>query len=813
MSATFSLAAKHFSTLEFRLSYVETASVSWQKAKIAHFEVSAALFEELGERLVSRPEVALAELIKNSYDADAQTCSVEFEKDRIVVKDDGHGMSESQFLKNWMVVSTQAKGVERYSKLYRRSMAGSKGVGRFSARFLGHALILRSVANDPTVGKKTRLTATFDWRAITREKNIATVEVQYDVELANEEEACGTSLTIYPLRKEAQRISVSQIKTDILRLTDPIAGLEPPPFTHFGNDGIAVDPGFSVLISGINSQDIIGSGPVLLQKEILDSYVGRVRAWVEGEELRYQVYWRGQALPVAEDSVSIREIAGPFTHEALQKLDSSTPVDDRGVPIAVAGVPQLPVAQQLHSPIFIDLRFFPIRSGTFAGLAANGKVARTWVRENASIAIVDNRFAMAAYADEGSDWLGINASKASNDRNWQSIFMPALYPMDPESKWDPAKNPMLALPTGKQLLGRVHIATQKLPGASDGDQDTDDWLQPNMDRESLRNNGAFRLLWHIARFSVELLAHFDRKFRLEEELEAKRLAEVDAKNSLTRAISDIRSSPGISPEYRSRIVEQLEAAQLRFSEAHAYEREARISLELMSMMGVMAGFMTHEFEKAMHTLRSASLTFKQYAYLDKNLKSASDEISALEVALANQMDYMRLFINKARSPKPQNFWVAPQISLVLSNLRSLSEPHSIRILTEIDRKILGPFVPLAAYHGIVVNLLSNAMKALVAKVSSEDRLVLMKAENDANRHILIIADNGIGIPEYLRSRIWDPLFTTTSDDGNPLGSGLGLGLSVVRQVVTGLGGTIELMEEPPKGYVTAFRVMLPLRSS
>lgn len=69
-----------------------------KKVKTAHFHISAALFEELGERLVSKPEIALAELIKNSYDADASYCEVQIGDHAIVVSDDGHGLTEEEFL-------------------------------------------------------------------------------------------------------------------------------------------------------------------------------------------------------------------------------------------------------------------------------------------------------------------------------------------------------------------------------------------------------------------------------------------------------------------------------------------------------------------------------------------------------------------------------------------------------------------------------------------------------------------------------------------------------------------------------------------
>ena len=62
------------------------------------FIVDAAALQELGERLIGRPEIALGELVKNSFDADATIARIEFGEDQIVISDNGTGISEQIFL-------------------------------------------------------------------------------------------------------------------------------------------------------------------------------------------------------------------------------------------------------------------------------------------------------------------------------------------------------------------------------------------------------------------------------------------------------------------------------------------------------------------------------------------------------------------------------------------------------------------------------------------------------------------------------------------------------------------------------------------
>lgn len=114
------------------------------------FSVDSALLRELGERLVGKPHIALAELIKNSYDADAGLVHIEFSGDEIVVSDDGHGMSYANFVGRWMRIGSPHKAGEQFSTRLKRPLTGSKGIGRLAAQFLAHDLeIVTSAERSP----------------------------------------------------------------------------------------------------------------------------------------------------------------------------------------------------------------------------------------------------------------------------------------------------------------------------------------------------------------------------------------------------------------------------------------------------------------------------------------------------------------------------------------------------------------------------------------------------------------------------------------------------------------------------------------
>ena len=114
------------------------------------FTIDAELLRELGERLVGKPYVALAELVKNSYDADATEVTINFapNKRSIEISDNGHGMTVDEFKKFWMRIGTIHKREEERSRNFGRLMTGSKGVGRLAVQFLANKLTIITIPED-----------------------------------------------------------------------------------------------------------------------------------------------------------------------------------------------------------------------------------------------------------------------------------------------------------------------------------------------------------------------------------------------------------------------------------------------------------------------------------------------------------------------------------------------------------------------------------------------------------------------------------------------------------------------------------------
>lgn len=116
----------------------------------------ARLLTMLGDQLIKNEQIAVIELIKNAYDADADWVKVSFEgfteslnitpESRIIIEDNGCGMTAERIEKSWMSPATPNKfskdGSERRTPKYNRIIQGEKGIGRYAMLKLGKTVNL-----------------------------------------------------------------------------------------------------------------------------------------------------------------------------------------------------------------------------------------------------------------------------------------------------------------------------------------------------------------------------------------------------------------------------------------------------------------------------------------------------------------------------------------------------------------------------------------------------------------------------------------------------------------------------------------------
>jgi signal transduction histidine kinase len=164
----------------------------------------ARIISLLGEELVSDERVAIVELVKNSYDADATQVEVKFEgvnnliPDALIISDNGVGMSLDTVLNGWFEPGTISKKQTLRSpsgRLYQ----GAKGVGRFAAARLARTLRMETRVE----GEEHGVAVDLDWGSFTDNSYLDEVELNYEVRPIHQLQH-GTIIKLFGLRKKKE---------------------------------------------------------------------------------------------------------------------------------------------------------------------------------------------------------------------------------------------------------------------------------------------------------------------------------------------------------------------------------------------------------------------------------------------------------------------------------------------------------------------------------------------------------------------------------------------------------------------------------
>ena len=203
------------------------------------FRTNSKLKTLVGQELITNNNIAIFELIKNSYDAGATKVEIEFhnfihsnkgwessDESSIKIVDNGIGMTTEEIDKYWMELGNSSKETNKILRinsdkmglLIERFANGEKGIGRFGVDKIGSGLILESIGrNSP---EKT--TVIFDWNKYDdRSKLLQEIKNEYSVERVPISAGTGLKLTIRNLRDHWKQSDINKLKKDISKFLSP----------------------------------------------------------------------------------------------------------------------------------------------------------------------------------------------------------------------------------------------------------------------------------------------------------------------------------------------------------------------------------------------------------------------------------------------------------------------------------------------------------------------------------------------------------------------------------------------------------------
>lgn len=196
------------------------------------FRVSAELKNILGRDLITSPDIAILELVKNSYDAHASKVEITFDDDYLAIADNGKGMSKDDLINKWLFVAYSAKsdGTEdkSYRSKFKRHYAGAKGIGRMSCDRLARNLTLttRSAAENKTEVLHV------DWSVfeINKQTEFDTVDIPHEtLETIPQfplESPTGTILEFKGLHLPWNRDDIKRLRKSLEKMINPFSGTD-----------------------------------------------------------------------------------------------------------------------------------------------------------------------------------------------------------------------------------------------------------------------------------------------------------------------------------------------------------------------------------------------------------------------------------------------------------------------------------------------------------------------------------------------------------------------------------------------------------
>ena len=240
----------------------------------------------------------------------------------------------------------------------------------------------------------------------------------------------------------------------------------------------------------------------------------------------------------------------------------------------------------------------------------------------------------------------------------------------------------------------------------------------------------------------------------------------------------------------------------RASEELVRQREMLHQREKLAALGSLLAGVAHELNNPL------SVVVARAAILEERDDAATREAaSKIRAAAERCARIVRTFLAMARQQQPERILVA--ISEVVTDALDLTgyalKTSGIEVALDLAENVPPVLADADQLHQVFMNLIINAQQALQDQPRRRKLTLTSRFDPGANAIRIAVADNGPGIPEAVRNRIFEPYFTT-----KPLGSGTGVGLAVCLGIVEAHGGTLTVASG--EGLGTIFTIVLPAGS-
>lgn len=356
------------------------------------FRPRARLILLLGDQLIRDAGIAVFELVKNAYDADASRCDITLqnvdkddESPRIIVEDDGHGMDIDTVLTVWLEPGTEHRREQREkdqrSKRFKRLPLGEKGVGRFAVHKLGREVRLVS----RRAGSREVLVE-IDWRNFEKARYLSDVPI--DVRERAPEvftgRKTGTRIEILDLRDRPwTRRRVRSLHRAITSICSPFGGPD-----HF-TPRLVLKPK-SDSLSGLLRPD-----------EVLAEALFRFRGKIEGDTLSYKYEFTPRRKLEGVEKRSVQDQAMPVRlpiRDPETRKKSTVPIN---------------LDKHKIGSVAFDFLIFDLDPMVLKLTSTDRLGLRDYLDNNGGVRIYRDGVRVYDFGEPGNDWLELGGRRVN----------------------------------------------------------------------------------------------------------------------------------------------------------------------------------------------------------------------------------------------------------------------------------------------------------------------------------------------------------------------------------------------------------------
>jgi len=708
----------------------------------------ARIVHTFGDELISSEVVAVIELVKNSYDADAKRIYIHFTgplqkgEGRIEVIDSGHGMSINTIEKAWMEPATNFRKKDRLSEKGRKVL-GEKGIGRFAASRLAKKLEVISRRED----SEKEVVAFFDWTKFDDEnKYLDEIEVSW-IE-RDPLEICASG-SIRALCWDTDDVDPAKLEKGTILRMDHL-------YTDWDDKKIdKLLDGLSRLISPINLDEKNLKESFQIYVDFPQPFEHKSGLIKPSELFKYPHYTlRGNIDEKGNYQLDLK----------IKDLDDEIPplfgqflIDNRDIPSC--------------GPIYFDFRVWDRDPESMKKLADRFDMKINQARNNLDramgVSVFRDGFRIMPYGEPGDDWLHLDKRRI--------------------------QNPTLRL-SNNQIIGYIEISDEKNPR-----------LRDQSNREGLIDGAALDDLRDIIVNALAIL-----EARRYSARRPKGVSKV-VSEGLFSGFSIKTIEEQISKKYPEdkELISTVAHKEKDLDDRLDKVKIVISRYQRLATMGNLLDIVLHDGRIPLTKItQDAYLGIKEINKYSGHkgreilsIKSHLEDIKEKAEILSTVFSRIEPFGGR-RKGKATSICIETCIVDAFSLLEA--EIKDVGATFTLPDSCTMAIVDNAEIQEIVINLLDNSLYWLQKMPKEQRKIVVQVSRENSEETTILFSDSGPGIEPEFQERIFEPYFSTKRN-------GIGLGLSISGEIISEYyNGSLELLNDGPLSGTT-FKILIKRR--